>query len=415
MAEMKEQLKNLEKNREDVTQKYMFQFEQSIGGLLAKLPDNIGRSLTDVLSHDQATRAEVKRKAQEYERNNSAERERQLIEKLKLEGAKENDQQAKQNRLEMLARESEIQEQQARMREMERANERLEKNFHQVQSNYDSLHDKFELIASRNDQKPPEAPFQQHRRLVDCEPVFEISEVSYQREREPAKKMSEKPSKQAGHGSDDEFDGSLLAKQVGHERTDPKHSHPYGGDANDMSKFEHSRLREIPRGPSDAPDQLKKLKNEYFMMLGKNMANKYNMTHLNSNLKELEGQFEDIKKDRGSSVEKFDPNTAQSRLQKEKERIGIENSGLRASDLNELRRLRDEKSQENQNLEEKLRKRTGRPGSQVSYSKEYLGQQDSVLHSGIGVNSSVRFSHINSPNEIFESNRPGKTFFWLMQ
>lgn len=192
---MKEQLKNLEKNREDVTQKYMFQFEQSIGGLLAKLPDNIGRSLTDVLSHDQATRAEVKRKAQEYERNNSVERERQLIEKLKLEGAKENDQQAKQNRLEMLARESEIQDQQARMRDMERANERLEKNFNQVQSNYDSLHDKFELIASRNDQKTPEAPFQQHRRLVDREPVFEISEVSYQTEREPAKKLSEKPSK----------------------------------------------------------------------------------------------------------------------------------------------------------------------------------------------------------------------------
>lgn len=147
------------------------------------------------------------------------------------------------------------------------------------------------------------------------------------------------------------------------------------------------------------------------MMLGKDMANKYNMTHLNSNLKELEGQFEDIKKDRGSSVEKFDPNTARSRLQKEKERIGIENSGLRASDLNELRRLRDEKSRENQNLEEKLRKRTGRPGSQVSYSKEYLCQQDSVLYSGIGVNSSVRFSHINSPNEIFESNRPGKKIF----
>ena len=149
-------------------------------------------------------------------------------------------------------------------------------------------------------------------------------------------------------------------------------------------------------------------------MLGKDMANKYNMTHLNSNLKELEGQFEDIKKERGTSVEKWDPNTAHSRLQKEKERIGIENSGLRASDLNELRRLRDEKSRENQNLEEKLRKRTGRPGSQVTYSKEYLNQQDSVLHSGLGNNASIRFSHINSPNEIFESNRPGKIFFSLM-
>ena len=224
MIEMKEQLKNLEKNREDVTQKYMFQFEQSIGGLLAKLPDNIGKSLTDVLSHDQATRAEVKRKAQEYERNNSVERERQLIEKLKMEGAKENDQQAKQNRLEMLAREREIQGQQARIKEMEMANERLEKNFNQVQSNYDSLHDKFELIASRNDQKPPhhhggtgaEAPVEKHRRLTDREPVFEISEVSYQREREPLKKLSEKSRKQAGHGSDEEFNGSLLAKQVGH-------------------------------------------------------------------------------------------------------------------------------------------------------------------------------------------------------